>query len=772
MARAAQQKVYADFRQGFVTVANPLAFPEGSVKDIVNFDIKDNGTLARRPGLIRESAGSVNTGLSIAELSGVAVSLNVWNNVANIGGDSLAVVQVGRVLKFYKMLDEGIDISSPEGEVTLPIPAEGENIEVTTASGNGLLFVAHPSIRTKLIRKEEESFVVEDIRIKIRDMSAWKGENDLQTGFTSDSLYPQHEYNLRNAGWPRSAQVSKEADADDGTTRADPVFYTKQKINKYPSISVPFYAAKAGGGSNLVEQNAYNPWVLINDSYYGYTLPAVGHYVVDAEFWQRRGEGADSIGGGANPSKVLQKNYSWTSYPTSVEFYAGRVWYAGAKGYSEVQVEGGSYSKKDNLNTSSTLYFSQQMDIDMDKAGLCYQANDPTAEDVNQLLPTDGGTFSIKGAGEIFAIKAYRTALLVFSDQGVWSVSGVDGNSFDADNVSVVKISNIGPVSKNAISLSSDSVFFLADDAIYVIVQDEVSGLPTTRDITSSKIKDFYSELSNSQKAQAKVAFDRTNRIFYMIYKDSSDRIYDSPFIPYTNVLVFNQDLGAYYKYKIGSYDNFIVAPIYYQRDNVTSYKENVTLDGEVVTLDGEPVTLDTKFGNSTANGVQFLTISYGDTEADMFFSSFSNTDTYEDWDSSSPPYVEFGFDAAGDIMRDSKTAPFIIAHLERTETAFTNNTEDASNNTVSLNNKSRCDLSYAWDWSSNYSSSVNIYRLARRYTPAGQSDEFDYGPEVVTTKTRIRGKGYSLGIRLSGGISEDCRILGIGILYTAPDRI
>lgn len=770
MVRAAQQKVYADFRQGFVTVANPLAYPEGSVKDIENFDIKDNGTLATRPGLVQESFAQVSTGLSLQDLSNVAISLHVWDNVANEGDTKLAVVQISDTLYFYRMTDEGIDLSSQEGSVKLPIPSAGRNIEISATSGNGWLFIAHPSIRPHIVKKEEEGFVLESIVIKVRDTSLWFGETDNQTGYTSSTYFPQHEYNLRNAGWPRAAVVSTEENADKGTRVEDPVTWTRTKIGKFPRISIPFYAGRAGGGDTLKKQNAFNPWAIENDSYYGGSKPPVGFYIVDAEDWQRRGEGLSQLAG--EGSETLVKRYRWNNYPSSIEFYSGRVWYAGATGYRETQTGGGSYNKKDNLNTSNTIYYSQQLDIDLNKVGFCYQENDPTAEDVNQLLPTDGGTISIRGSGEIYAIKTFRSSLLVFSDQGVWAVSGVDGNSFKADSSSVVKISNIGPVSKDSISLTSDSVFFAADDALYVVITDEVSGMPAVQDISSATIKDFYNSLSNTQKSTAKLSFNPSRRLFYMFYQDLEDQVEGTSFLPYTRVLVFNQDLGCYYKYKINSIDNFIVSSLFYNKDNLSVFKEVIEIDGETVTLDGEPVTLDYDFGAESENGVQILTVKEDNGEAKFFFSSFSDRLTFSDWGTPFSPFVEFGFDAAGDIMRDSKQAPKLIAHMERTEDGFELDENDPSGTGLVLSKPSSCLMSYGWDWKTSYSQPVELYRFNRPYYPYGLADNFDYGQDVITTKTRIRGKGTSLGIRLDGGFESDCRLLGIGILYTAAQRV
>src|SRR6056297_3666613 len=183
MARAALQKVYADFRQGFVTVANPLAFPEGSLKDIVNFDIEDNGTVKLRPGLRLESVFTVDTTKSVDSLNNLAINAGIWNNVANSGEDRIAVVQVGQDIHLFDMLDSGINLENPIAKIDVGIPPSGGSKRISTASGAGLLFVAHPMISPVFIKRTSTNvFEVEPIEIQIRDLSVWAGSDEKGDG--------------------------------------------------------------------------------------------------------------------------------------------------------------------------------------------------------------------------------------------------------------------------------------------------------------------------------------------------------------------------------------------------------------------------------------------------------------------------------------------------------------------------------------------------------------------------------------------------------------
>lgn len=775
MARTALQKVYADFRQGFVSVANPLAFPDGSFKDIVNVDIQDNGTLKKRPGLRYETDTVVSTGASLQDLNTTAISSHVWSNVDNIGGKKIAVVQIGSDLHFFDMLDSGIDLDNPlTSPINIGIPSTGLDKKITAASGEGRFFVAHPSITPLYFTYDNGTILSKEITISIRDSFLWEGRDDNETGFTSATLYPQHEYNLRNGGWPDGCLVSRNEDPNGGTDRLDPVRYTFTKINKYPSVSIPFTAGTAGGGNTVSEQTAYSPWQIDVD-YFGNSIAPVGRNIVNAGNFTRTGHGATalSIAGSFFPAlnTTASSDYVWEQQPSSIAFYASRVWYAGVRGYdiSSVTAGAGVVDLGEEVDVANTIYFSQVLDGNLSKVGKCYQEADPTAEDINQLLATDGGTVSIRGIGEIYDMKEFGTSLVVFSSEGVWSISGSDVNSFKADSFSVNKLSSKGPSSNKTITSSTSNIYYVADDAIYIIVQDEVTGLPSVQDITSGKIKDFYVGISYLQKERAKTLFDASNRILYMFYGEVDQSLEDIANLVYNKCLVFNQDLGCFYKYDIPiTQSNLLVDGLFYEKDQTITISTDILVGADTVVVGADTVVLENTYTLSSLNAIQILTLTNTVGTVDFTFSTFTDVDTFLDWGEDYVGNVVFGFDVAGDIMRDSLKAPVIITHMEKTEDGFA----EVVPGEVDLIHKSSCILTTGWDWATSYSRPQELYRFNRHYVPSGASDTFDYGQDVITTRNRIRGKGHSLGIQLTFPAGFDARLLGIGILYTNKQRV
>jgi len=300
-----------------------------------------------------------------------------------------------------------------------------------------------------------------------------------------------------------------------------------------------------------------------------------------------------------------------------------------------------------------------------------------------------------------------------------------------------------------------------------------VTGLPKPVDITSEKIKDFYNDIPYRNKEKSKSFFDTANRCLYVFYSDIESTGEAVSNILYNKCLIFNQDLGAFYKYDISVSNRYIVDGLFYNKDQTVRITDAVVSDTDIVVSDGNPVVVEEAYSTAALNNIQLLTIVDSGGAAALFtFSSFTDLENRTDWGEPFKGHVEFGFDAAGDIMRGSLKTPVIISHMERTEDGFEINPEDPDEVELILTNSSSCILSYGWDWATDYKNPQQLYRLNRNYIPANVSDTFDYGVDVITTRNRIRGKGHSLGIRLDSEEGKDCRLLGIGILFTQAQRI
>src|SRR5690606_9564666 len=84
----------------------------------------------------------------------------------------------------------------------------------------------------------------------------------------------------------------------------------------------------------------------------------------------------------------LPSESSGNTRPSSIVWYAGRVWYAGI----------------DHPDYASTVYYSQIIEGN-DQFGECYQRNDPTSEHIFALLDTDGGTLDLPLVGKVLSMR-------------------------------------------------------------------------------------------------------------------------------------------------------------------------------------------------------------------------------------------------------------------------------------------------------------------------------------------------------------------------------
>src|SRR5690606_18873606 len=104
-------------------------------------------------------------------------------------------------------------------------------------------------------------------------------------------------------------------------------------------------------------------------------------------------------------------------YVSVVGSYAGRMWYGGK---------------------SNKLYYSVQLrdESAFEQLGNCYQEQDPTAVDFNELLATDGGAIPVAGGGNWQALVPFGNSLVAMNTRGVWEISGREG-MMSAENISV-----------------------------------------------------------------------------------------------------------------------------------------------------------------------------------------------------------------------------------------------------------------------------------------------------------------------------------------------
>lgn len=374
------------------------------------------------------------------------------------------------------------------------------------------------------------------IELRTRIFDTWEGDTDEETGLVrTSSMSGIHEWNLVNGGWDADVDIMR-AEGTNSAISGDTnlIRAVVLDINEYPSIKTPLWAGINGGGDSVRKIEAINTF-RYKSNYFKSGANIAGHLIENPFFYVRSGEAYDNTYTRDPDNDARQVVISGGSYPRVVESYAGRVWYAGV----------------DSTGYNSNIYFSQiAQEADSDSLAKCYQAADPTSEEDNTIVSTDGGEVKIRNIGNVIAMKELGAFLVVFGRNGIWTISGVDGNSFDPSSFSVNKISDRELLSKETAVFTGSSIFFAANEALYVIQPNEQTGRLEVQNITSEKIKKFFYDIPEEAKRNSKLIFNNKSSIMYWFYNEDHEPLSK---LTHNKVLAFNLDLGAFYKYDIKS---------------------------------------------------------------------------------------------------------------------------------------------------------------------------------------------------------------------------
>jgi hypothetical protein len=383
----------------------------------------------------------------------------------------------------------------------------------------------------------------------------------------------------------------------------------------------------------------------------------------------------------------------------------------------------------------------------------CYQKGDPTSVEAPELLDTDGGFISLDGAYGITKLVPLGNSLLAFGTNGVWSVSGYDGNYFTPTAPRVQLVTSKGSVSPRAIVVIDSIVMYWSKDGIYIITQSDL-GSYNVESLTEKTIQSLYNDIPVTTKVDAFGEYDPyTSKVSWYVY-NTPNRASN------TTILSLLTSTGAFTVHEISDGDvaRTLVGPVEVSPFTLGSDFVNIVVDGVQVVVGELNVvatqtnaiarTLSTKSLFISDNGVGGSLLSFGE---------FSNEE-FMDWgEVDAPAHIITGYVSGGDFQRHKKT-PYITFHFEKTESGFSC--------PVDATHQSSCLVQAQWDWSDSvnsgrWSREFQAYRFRRHYIPASLDDGFDNGFSTVVTKNKIRGKGRVLSLKLSTEPEKDCRIIG-----------
>lgn len=751
MPRTQGLKPSFTFAKGIITEASPLNFPEDASIDEENFDILLDGTRRRRRGLDYETSVFSST-FAGDDLKYGRVNTRVWKNV---GGDPervFSVVQVANILYFLDLTGSGtyhmdnlksftVDLDSylSSGET------DAQDARMDAASALGSLFVT--SNRTDPIKIDydegTDTITVEQYTLQIRD---FQGVDDgLAVDERPTTISDEHRYNLRNQGWPEEFRTFNNG-AGSSSTVGDPIDRTNVEVGLYPSNSDIIWFFRDDSADATATIGAYNPFKLKQENTLGTGRAPRGHFIIDAVTGDR-----------ATPSG-LAVDASPLSSPDTVTSFSGRLFYG----------------------AGDRVLFTQVL-LNGDEYGYCYQNQDPTAEELNEIVASDGGVIRIIGTGEITAVRSIEDKVFVFSENGIWSVTGTEDRGFAADSFDVRNITTIGVSTPEQVQVVESTIMVFAKEGIYTLTPDQITGRYSAQNITDASIKTLYDEIGAENLKNSLSRYSAVDRKVYLFYNTEStdDKAPTEYRSRYDTVLVFDVALSAFYKYTFSAIEDsggpFVYGAFISEgASGQVSTTEDVTDGGVTVTDSAVTVTDTTVVNRSELPTIKYILIQedsadvYKFTVGCMDCGSFKDYSTFDGEGIEYSSFLETGYALDTQGMQFMQGA-YVLCYFNRTETGY----EDNGQGGVQFTNPSSCFMQGRWEWTGTgsaqrWGAEQQVYRLQHPFITGGAGEDFDYDYRVVVTKNKLRGRGRTLSLYFRSDGVKDCHIIGWGILLGA----
>lgn len=736
-----EQKNYFTFVSGLNTEGGYLTSAPNTWSEGYNIVPDLDGSLARRKGLDLESGYILSSAISNTEFATQAQITEEWNSVAGSGSRNFLVVQLGSVIKFYD--NSGGTVSSTEKPFSIDLGDYRAAGNLTTigiapvsvASSNGDLIIVSSDIDPILVtyNVDLDTITVTKITIKMRD---FEGVNDgLAINTRPATLTPAHNYNLNNQGWDAAGVLAAYKAGSSGSL--------------YPSNAQVWTAGKDSSDAFVA--------ALLDKQDFGTSPAPKGRYILDV-FYRDRSTVSGVVG--------LPINVE-VNRPSCVAFFAGRAWYSGVKSES-----------------ISTWVMFSQVSTNADNYGKCYQDADPTSEFISDLVATDGGIIPIQDAGTILQLLPLGNSIMVFCDNGIWQIQGLD-SGFSADSYSVVKISSVSVVGPRAIVDVETTALFWGAGGIYTFSQEIsaaniTAGTFTVAPITDLNIQTLYSEIPSTSKANASGIYNQEDRIITWTYSSEASDGANYRFVKDT-VLCYDIRLKIFYVHRIeGDPLDKSILDVYITRGASSSTVEYIVLDsmGNTVVDDLNNtvvagIAVDTGATKTTKFfvGIKNPAEQYQFTSADMDNARTDSTQ-WKDWytvDSIGEdvvPYMITGFDITGTGGATELHSTYLVAYMKRTELSF-----DVLGDSV---NPSSVKMQARWDWSDTnasgrWSPEQQVYRH-KRVLVATPDTDYDDGQALVVTKSKVRGYGRVVQYKWTGEPDKDFQLVGWAVIYIGED--
>ena len=705
MPQRLSQKVVNTFIKGLITEAGELTFPEDASIDELNCLLERDGSRRRRLAVEVEDSNVLST---FTVNNAFEFTTGIWDNVAGQAGLEFFVVQNGYTLYFYNIASEPYSGNQKSFSVNMSTFEQAGSpgagtAKVQLAAINGDLVVVSEAINPFYITYDPQADTIGTAQITPLTRD-FEWQGDTTTYSTSGTATAERIYDAQNAGWG---------------VGGGPAIYTN-------ALTHPWYSGKDSDGNF-----SQTEWQKV---FSGTSLTGNGHFILD--FFNKVRSG-------------LTTETETTRFKT-VAAFSGRVFYAGLT----------------SAKNGGRILFSKQLD-NITEAGRCYQQNDPTSEEISDLLDTDGGVIVIPDAYNIQKLHVFGSTLFVFAENGVWQISGVD-NVFRATEYSISRITQIGLNNASTFVSVEGVPMWWSKHGIHTISFDQVSGRGQEQNLTIPTIQKFFDKIDGNAKDRCIASYDATNKRVHWFYPNNGEGVFNKK----NRVLTLDISIQAFYPWEVSdstSNTDYIIGSEYIQGfgSDFVDFDVFTSNGDDVLTAGGDDVVINKLTQLSQADSSVALMI-FDASTSKMTFGFFQGTE-FLDWGNANySSYAEAGYDFLGDLVL-KKNAPYIQVYLRPTETGFAGSDELGY---TPVRESSLLVSSY-WDFRNNTSSTPQqAYRL--KYMPVVNEsalNTWDYPENVVTTRLKMRGHGRSMRLRFESEQGKDFVLLGFGIISAANQR-
>ena len=725
--RQLTQKVVNTFVRGLITERGELTFPPDASVDELNCDLRREGFRRRREAVAIETSNSLST---FTTATSDLIWNGTWLNVGGVNDKEYEVVQVGSKLYFYDKVDapfSGSEVTGQNVDLSAFEFAGSEgvgNFRCQFASLNGLCVVANPAMDTVFLKEDATTGNITATKIDIftRDFLYLSDRQELLEELSPDSAADEkRKYDTYNSGW-----VGEKGDAALNSYIA--------AEGAYPALNLPWFSGKDANGNFSVAS-----W---NQIQAGSTLMGNGHFILDFFNKNRNVKGLTTIAPDTEPSRFQ-----------TVAAFSGRIFYAGLRS---------------SLN-SGTILFSRQLDalsnstsVDSSGLGECYQVNDPTSEELSDVLDTDGGSIRIQEAYNIRKLHVFNNSLFIFAENGVWQIKGID-DVFRATSFSVAKLTGVGIDGEQSFCSANGIPFWWSEFGIHTIGFDQQSFQAAENNISIDTIQTFFDAIDLDKRREVISRYDPINQRIFWMYPSDGETVKSK----YNKVLVLDIPLQAFYPWTISdqaSNTNYVVGMIYYTGIGSTQETFDVFSAGDDVTTSaGDDVVSDQVGGFDTGSPAIVLLVRDG-TTGSLTMAQFNGED-FLDWgDANYSSFAEAGHDFMGS-MSLKKNVLVLDVKCRVTEEGFTGNETDG----YEAIRPSSVIVKSFWDFATTAANSQQGYRLKGPIVvDSNDLATFPYPETVVSTKLKIRGKGESVRLRFESEQGKDFVLLGFGYVVAS----